>query len=181
MGKVYTEITDEIADWIAEQKIFFVGTAAADGLINVSPKGLDTLKVKSPNRLIWLNLTGSGNETAAHLYEHDRITIMLCAFEGKPLILRIYGHAQVIQANDEQWNELLSEFPLQSGARQVIDIKIDKVQTSCGFGVPLMKFEDERNMLTKWSDGKGDNGIRDYWKEKNAISLDGKPTGIPVE
>ena len=179
MGKVYSEVTDELAEWIAEQKVFFVATAAPDGLINLSPKGLDTLKVISPNRCIWLNLTGSGNETAAHLLESDRITLMLCAFEGKPLILRIYGHARVIQSNSPGWDTLLSYFPDISGARQIVDVTVDKVQTSCGFGVPLLEFKAERDMLTKWSDSKGPEGIYDYWQEKNAVSLDGKPTGIP--
>ena len=179
MGKMYNQITDELSEWIAEQKVFFVATAASDGLINLSPKGLDTLKVLTPKRAVWLNLTGSGNETAAHLNEFDRITVMLCAFEGKPLILRIYGHARVIQINNPEWDNLIMLFPNSSGARQIIDITVDQVQTSCGFGVPLLDFKGERDMLTKWSDSKGPEGIYDYWKEKNAVSLDGKPTGIP--
>ena len=181
MGKMYSEITSELSEWISQQKVFFVGTAAADGLINVSPKGLDTLRIQDRNKLLWLNLTGSGNETAAHLLESDRITIMFCAFEGKPLILRIYGHARIIQENHKEWDILLKHFPVTSGARQIIEITTDKVQTSCGFGVPLMDFQGERDMLTKWSDSKGDDGIHDYWKEKNSTSLDGKPTGIPIK
>jgi hypothetical protein len=180
MGKMYSEITPELSEWISQQKVFFVGTAAPDGLINVSPKGLDTLRVINSNRLLWLNLTGSGNETAAHLLESDRITVMFCAFEGKPLILRVYGHARIIQENHDQWDQLLTHFPVTAGARQIIEITTEKVQTSCGFGVPLLDFKGERDMLTKWSESKGDNGIHDYWKEKNAISLDGKPTGIPM-
>ena len=181
MGKFYTRLTDDLAGFIQRQKIFFVGTAASDGRVNVSPKGLDALRVVTEDRVVWLNLTGSGNETAAHLRENDRITLMFCAFEGDPLVLRLYGHGRVFHPQDAEWNSLLSFFPMIPGARQIIDMSIDLVQTSCGFGVPFFEFKAERDQLEQWAEKKGPEGIRQYWQEKNQTSLDGKPTGIKAE
>ena len=178
MGKRYSQLTDDLAEFIQRQKMFFVGTAAADGRVNVSPKGMDTLRIITANRIVWLNLTGSGNETAAHLRENDRITLMFCAFEGDPLILRLYGHALAFHPHDAEWDSLISLFPMIPGARQIIDMSVDLVQTSCGFGVPFLDFKAERDQLEKWAEKKGLEGIRKYWEEKNQASLDGKPTGI---
>ena len=178
MGKQYTQLTEHLTDFIARQKIFFVGTAAADGRVNVSPKGMDTLRIVSAQRAVWLNLTGSGNETAAHLREQARITLMFCAFEGDPMILRLYGQARALHPRDSEWDTLLPLFPDLKGSRQVVDVAIDLVQTSCGFGVPFLDFKSERDQLKKWADKKGPQGVHDYWKEKNQISLDGKPTDI---
>lgn len=178
MGKQYTQLPDNLTDFIARQKLFFVGTAAADGRVNVSPKGMDTLRVVAANRVVWLNLTGSGNETAAHLREQPRITLMFCAFEGDPLILRLYGHARALHPRDPEWSTLLPLFPNLNGARQIVDVAIDLVQTSCGMGVPLLDFKAGRDQLEKWADKKGTQGIQAYWEEKNQISLDGKPTYI---
>ncbi len=178
MGKQYTELTDHLADFIARQNMFFVGTAAADGRVNVSPKGMDTLRVVTANRVVWLNLTGSGNETAAHLREQSRITLMFCAFEGDPMILRLYGAARALHPRDPEWAGLLALFPEFKGTRQLIDVAIDLVQTSCGMGVPFLDFKSGRDQLEKWADKKGAQGVREYWKEKNQISLDGKPTDI---
>ena len=178
MGKQYTQLSDHLTDFIARQKIFFVGTAAADGRVNVSPKGMDTLRVVSANRVVWLNLTGSGNETAAHLLEQSRITLMFCAFEGDPLILRLYGHARALHPRDSEWAALLPLFPNLNGSRQVVDVAIDLVQTSCGMAVPFLDFKSGRDQLEKWADKKGAQGVREYWEEKNQISLDGKPTHI---
>ena len=178
MGKQYTQLTGHLTDFIARQKMFFVGTAAADGRVNVSPKGMDTLRVVSPNRVMWLNLTGSGNETAAHLREQPRITLMFCAFEGDPMILRLYGHAHALHPRDAEWATLLPLFPNLNGSRQLIDVTIELVQTSCGMGVPFLDFKSERDQLVKWADKKGTQGIREYWEEKNQVSLDGKPTDI---
>lgn len=130
MGKRLDHIRPDHQDFIAKQKIFFIATAMSDGHINLSPKGNDTFRVLAPNRAIWLNLTGSGNETAAHLQENDRITVMFCAFEGKPLILRLYGHARVYQEQDDAWQQYVSLFPEMTGARQLIDIEVELVQTS---------------------------------------------------
>ncbi len=178
MGQRHTRLDDRLTDFIRAQKIFFVGTADREGRVNVSPKGMDTLRVLDANRVVWLNLTGSGNETAAHLAAHGRMTLMFCAFEGEPLILRLYGHAAVIHPRDAAWPQLASLFPPLPGARQLIDMAIDLVQTSCGFGVPLMEFKAERDTLIRWADRKGADGIKKYWEEKNRVSLDHKPTNI---
>lgn len=181
MGKLYKQLTDDLAGFIQRQKLFFVGTAADDGRVNVSPKGMDTLRVVTEDRVVWLNLTGSSNETAAHLRENDRITLMFCAFEGDLLILRLYGHARIFHPHDTEWDSLITFFPAIPGARQIIDMSVDLVQTSCGFGVPFFEFKAERDQLEKWAEKKGPEGIRQYWEEKNRISLDGKPTGIVAE
>jgi len=164
--------------FIQAQKLFFVGTAAPSGRVNVSPKGMDTLRIKGPKQLYWLNLTGSGNETAAHLLECSRMTLLFCAFEGDPLILRLYGQAGAIHPRDPAWGLLLADFPPMPGARQIIDMKVDLVQTSCGFGVPRFNFVAERGLLNQWADQKGPEGIAKYWEEKNRLSLDGRPTGV---
>ncbi|KIE58574.1 pyridoxamine 5'-phosphate oxidase [Methylacidiphilum kamchatkense Kam1] len=176
MGKSYKEITAELKDFIVNQKIFFVATATATSRINISPKGLDTLRIISPKKILWLNLTGSGNETTAHLTTDGRITLMFCSFEGKPLILRLYGKGTVIHPWEAQWEEFLILFPSFPGSRQIIQVDIDLVTTSCGFGVPLFQFKGNRDSLIQWARKKGDNGIRTYWKEKNAKSIDGIPT-----
>lgn len=160
------------------QHLFFVGTAGTDGHINVSPKGLDTLRIIDPNCLIWLNLTGSGNETAAHVLENGRMTLMFCSFDEHPLILRVYGHTKTIHPRDEAWNLHMRRFEQHAGARQFFQLKVDEVMTSCGFGVPLYEFKKEREALSQWADHKGPAGIEKYWNDKNRRSLDGKPTGI---
>lgn len=178
MGQQYTEISTRLVQFIQQQKLFFVATAASDGRINISPKGMDTLRIPGPNRVVWLNLTGSGNETAAHLVENSRMTIMFCAFEGDPLILRLYGHARVFHPRDTAWNELVQLFPPVPGARQVVQMDVDMVQTSCGMAVPFLEFRGEREQLRQWAEKKGSDGIRQYWEQKNRVSIDGKPTGI---
>lgn len=178
MGKRMDYIREDHQQFIEQQKIFFVATAKSDGRINLSPKGSDSFRVLGPNRVMFLNLTGSGNETAAHLLDHDRITVMFCAFEGKPVILRLYGTARAYHERDEAWKEYIDLFPEMTGARQLIDIQVDLVQTSCGMSVPYMDFVGERDLLTVWADKKGRDSIREYWEEKNTVSLDGEPTGI---
>ena len=178
MGQRYAELPPRLVQFIQQQKIFFVGTAASDGRVNVSPKGMDTLRVLGPNRVVWLNVTGSGNETAAHLAESSRMTIMFCAFEGEPLILRLYGNARPFHPRDRGWAELIDLFPPVAGARQIFDLDIDLVQTSCGMAVPFLEFRGERDQLTKWAEKKGSEGIRQYWEQKNQVSIDGKPTHI---
>ncbi|MCC5939757.1 MAG: pyridoxamine 5'-phosphate oxidase family protein [Lunatimonas sp.] len=178
MGKKFTSLNADTRDFIEAQKIFFVGTAAAEGRVNVSPKGMDTLRVLDDNLLVWLNLTGSGNETAAHLRLLPRMTILFCAFEGKPMILRLYGTAKIFHPRDVSFGEYLGLFPNISGARQVVELSIDLVQTSCGFAVPLMEFKEERPTLSAWADRKGAEGIEAYWLEKNTKSIDGLETGI---
>ncbi|MCF7560201.1 pyridoxamine 5'-phosphate oxidase family protein [Sabulilitoribacter multivorans] len=178
MSKILSEITPELQDFIKEQKIFFVGTAAQEGRVNVSPKGHDTLRVLGPNKLVWLNLTGSGNETAAHLLQHDRMTIMFCAFDGKPLILRLYGHANIYHERDDEFKKYMSLFEENTGSRQIIELEVDMVQTSCGYAVPLMDFKEERGMLNSWSQKQGKARIESYWEEKNTKSIDGFETKI---
>ena len=178
MGKKYPEINEKQQAFIEEQKIFFVATAPNGGRINLSPKDTASLRVLNKNRVLWLNLTGSGNETAAHLLEDNRMTIMFCAFEGDPKILRLYGQARSIHPRDDKWNELLSHFSNTAGARQLIEMDVDLVHTSCGFGVPLFDFAGEREDLSNWIEKKGEAGIAQYWEDRNNASLDGKPTGI---
>nr|WP_295928386.1 pyridoxamine 5'-phosphate oxidase family protein [uncultured Dyadobacter sp.] len=178
MGKKLDQITPELQAFITAQKIFFVATAAPTGTVNLSPKGMDSLRVLGPNRVMWLNVTGSGNETAAHLLQSDRITVMFCAFEGKPLILRLYGRARAYHHQDPQWDEYAPLFPSFVGARQLIDITVEIVQTSCGMAVPFMDYNHEREELNKWAEKQGTEGIHDYWGRKNVTSFDGLETGI---
>lgn len=181
MGKQLQSLTPQLTEFIQQQKIFFVGTAMDKGRVNISPKGLDTLRILDPNKLLWLNLTGSGNETATHLKYNNRITIMFCAFEGAPMILRLYGNATVFHENDDLFQAHYSQFPNILGVRQIIEVDFDLVQTSCGFAVPLMDFNSDRTLLHTWAEKKGDIGIKEYWKEKNSISLDGHNSGILKE
>ncbi len=178
MAKQYPELTPEHQQFIAAQKLFFVATAAAAGRVNVSPKGMDSLRILAPNRVVWLGVTGSGNETAAHLRQVNRITLMFCAFEGDPKILRLYGSANALHPRDAQWQELAAHFPILPGARQIFDVAVDLVQTSCGMAVPFFDYIGEREQLNEWARKKGTDGIREYWNDKNRISLDGAPTGI---
>lgn len=178
MGQKHSEISAKLKQFIYAQKIYFVGTAAAGGSINISPKGMDSLRVLDKNRVVWLNLTGSGNETSAHVQENPRMTIMFTAFEGNPLILRLYGEAKVIHKNDNEWNDLFSLFSPIPGARQIFDLSVDLVQTSCGMGVPFFAHVSERDQLEKWAIKKGRDGLKKYWQEKNQISLDRKATNI---
>lgn len=178
MGKQYNHIPERQQKFIKEQKLFFVATATADSRINLSPKGMDSLRILDNKRVVWLNLTGSGNETAAHLLENDRITVMFCAFEGAPLILRLYGTAKIYHPRDEGYRDLIGLFPKILGARQIIDIEVEMVQTSCGMAVPYYDFKEDRNQLEQWAEDKGQEKIEEYWVERNTKSLDGKPTGI---
>ena len=178
MGQQYSEISDKLKQFIEDQKMFFVGTATADSRVNISPKGMDSLKVVNSNRLVWLNVTGSGNETSAHIQEKNRMTIMFVAFEGKPMILRIYGKATVVHKNDSEWEELFSLFQPIPGARQIFDLTVDLVQTSCGMAVPFFDYVEERELLKNWATKKGEKGLKEYWQKMNQESLDGKPTNI---
>lgn len=178
MAKFYNKITSRVQKFIENQHIFFVATAPENGRINLSPKGMDSLRVIEKNRLIWLNVTGSGNETSAHILENGRMTIMFCSFEGAPNILRIYGTAKEVTKKDENWEELASLLPKISGARQIFDVTVESAQTSCGMSIPLYEFKGERDALNKWANEKGKEGIEEYWQEKNTKSIDGLPTRI---
>ena len=178
MGQRFKALSEQHIDFISNQKIFFVGTATADSLINISPKGMDSFKVLDSNTVAWLNVTGSGNETAAHVQQHPRMTIMFIAFDGNPMILRLYGKAVAVHAYDAEWDELYNGFPPLPGARQVFKVSIELVQTSCGMSVPLFDYVSDRDQLNRWAIKKGEEGVKDYWKQKNQLSLDGLPTNI---
>ena len=180
MGRVLEAITDELAEFIAAQRVFFVATAPTDGgHVNVSPKGLDTFAVLDPNTVAYLDLTGSGVETVAHLRENGRITIMFCAFDGKPNILRLYGRGQVLPIGEPSADALLPRFGEYPGARSVICVQVDRVSTSCGYGVPLLSYEGERDQLLQFAERRGPDGLVEYRDEKNAVSIDGLP-GLSV-
>jgi hypothetical protein len=178
MGQQFNELSAAHRDFIERQRVFFAATAAKSGRVNVSPKGSDSLKVLGPNEVLWMNLTGSGNESAAHLADTNRMTIMWCAFEGPPRILRIYGTARTIHRRDEGWAFCEEEIPAELGSRQYFKVQIDMVQTSCGYNVPLFEYSSDRDVLRNWAQKKGADGISDYWEEKNQTSIDGLPTGV---
>jgi hypothetical protein len=178
MAKQLKSITAELKAFIEKQTIFFVGTAACEGRVNVSPKGMDSLRVIDENKVVWLNLTGSGNETAAHLLQNNRMTILFCAFEGKPLILRLYGTATIYHERDMAFQTYLELFPPNVGARQIIELQVDLVQTSCGYAVPEMDFKGERTILNDWAAKQGRKKIEAYWEKKNTSSIDGFETKI---
>ena len=176
--ELFEELNEDLTKFIKDQKVFFVATAVSEGTINLSPKGLDSLRVVENNRILWMNLTGSGNETAAHIQENPRMTIMMNAFEGKPLILRIYGQAKVIHRLDDEWKKFIDLFPYSEGSRQMFDLSIELVQTSCGWAVPEYEFKKERDILDKSNKVAGVDGIKKYWESSNTKSLDGLKTNI---
>ena len=173
-------INGTIQRFIEEQGLFFVATAGKDGRVNLSPKGMDTLRILDENTILWLNLSGSGNETAAHVLEIPRMTLMFCAFDGDARIVRTYGRASMLHPGDEQWNENVSLFPKLAGSRQIFKLDVDLVQTSCGTGVPNMAIQSQRGYaeLVPFYAEMGEAGVSDYWQRKNKVSIDGKPTGL---
>lgn len=178
MATQYSEISDKVISFINQQHVFFVATATENSRINLSPKGMDSLKVIDKNRVIWLNVTGSGNETAAHVQVNPRMTMMFTAFEGPPMILRLYGNAKVIHPDDSDWDKLYALLKPLPGARQIFDVEIDLVQTSCGMGVPYLDYKEDREMLNVWAKTKGEEKIKQYWRDKNRLSIDGIETHI---
>ena len=179
MAKFLTDLSPGLQTFIAKQKIFFVASAPTSGRVNLSPKGLDTFRILSPSRVGYLDQTGSGNETAAHTRENGRVTVMFCAFEGSPLILRLYGRGRIVRPQHDDWTQLRPLFgPAIPGERQLVLVDIDSVQTSCGFGVPLYEFKAHRPTLIEYSEKLGPAGTADYWARKNTCSIDGLPTGI---
>lgn len=178
MGKQFSALSDRHTSFIRDQKVFFVGTATDQSKVNISPKGMDSLCVLDEKTILWLNLTGSGNETAAHIQTHPRMTLMFCAFEGSPTILRVYGRATALHRGDAQWESMMAHFEPIPGARQLFLLDIEMVQTSCGTSVPFFDYSGPREQLRDWALKKGEQGLRDYWQEKNQHSLDGIPTGI---
>ncbi|MCC5643606.1 pyridoxamine 5'-phosphate oxidase family protein [Nostoc sp. CHAB 5824] len=180
MAKLFDCITEELQDFIAAQHIFFVGSAplSPTGHVNLSPKGLGCFRILSPNRVSYLDLTGSGNETSAHLQENGRITFMFCAFEEPASILRLYGQGKTILPSSPDWNSLYSLFVPMPGTRQIIVADIEKIQTSCGFGVPLYEYQGQRQTLVNWASKKGEEGVREYQQQKNLVSIDGLATPL---
>ncbi len=174
------KLNTTLINFIKAQQLFFVDTAAKDGRVNISPKGLDSLRVLSDTKIIWLNLSGSGNETAAHVRQLPRMTLMFCAVAGDAMILRVYGTAKVTHPKDIEWERLSSQFPKMAGTRQIFELEIDLVQTSCGTGVPLMQFVAERGPteLLPFYEDMGEEGVKAYWLRKNRFSIDMKETGI---
>jgi len=181
MSQKFSSLSDQQISFIETQKIYFVGTATADSRVNISPKGMDSLHVTGKNTVVWLNVTGSGNETSAHIQVDPRMTIMFTAFEGKPLILRLYGKAKVIHKNDAEWYAYYHLFKPTTGARQIFELDIDLVQTSCGMSVPLLDYVEDRGLLTKWAESKDENAIKKYWLENNQTSIDGLDTNIATK
>lgn len=178
MAKFYETIVDELQDFIRQQQMFFTATAIETGRVNLSPKGIDTFRILDDRTVAYLDLTGSGNETSAHLLVDPRMTIMFCGFEAKPWIVRLYGQGNVIRSGDPDWDRLISQFDLLPGTRQIIQLKVESAQSSCGMGVPKYDFQGHRTELLQWAEKKGEAGIQQYWKDKNQVSIDGLPTNI---
>ena len=176
--EIYEEITEKISQFIAEQHVFFVATAAAETQINLSPKGLDTFRIIDRHTIAYLDYVGSGNETAAHLLADGRITVMFCAFQGAANIVRLYGTGEPVLPGDEGFDDLLALFPPQEKLRQIMRIRVDEAQTSCGYGVPLMTYDRDRETLVKWTAGKSDDEYADYQRQNNLTSKQGLPTGL---
>jgi hypothetical protein len=177
MGKLYDGIEHNLRAFIEAQHVFFVGTAplSADGHVNISPKGLDALRVLDPRTLVYLDYVGSGAETIAHLRENRRIVIMLCAFQGPPKIVRLHGTGEVLEPGDSGYADLRGLFAPEPPARAIIRISVDRISDSCGYGVPLHTYQGERTQLPAWATKKGEDGLRDYQEEKNSVSIDGLP------
>ncbi|HET9965331.1 MAG TPA: pyridoxamine 5'-phosphate oxidase family protein [Rubrobacter sp.] len=175
MGRVYDDISEELALWIGKQPMFFVATAARGAHVNVSPRGLDTFRVLGPKRVAWLDLTGSGVETIAHLRADGRITLMFCAFEGLPKILRLYGQGEVLESGGAGYDELRSSFPDLPGERAIIDVCVGRIADSCGFGVPRMDLVGPRDNLLTSAERKGPEKMAEYRALKNTRSIDGLP------
>lgn len=180
MSKFFSQIDEVIREFIQRQHMFFVATAplGVEARINLSPKGLDCFRILSDRSVAYLDLTGSGNETSAHLEENGRITIMFCAFEGAPNILRIYGRGRTVLPSSPEWENLFGLFPTYPGTRQIFIVEIDQIQTSCGYAVPLYEFKSDRQTLIKYSEQQGEVALSQYRDMKNRTSIDGLPTSI---
>ncbi len=178
MAKFYSQLDAQLCKFIGQQQLFFTATAPLDGRINLSPKGIDTFRCLDFNQVGYLDLTGSGNETAAHLQQNGRMTIMFCSFTDKPLILRIYGTGEVVRPDTDRWDNLIDKFTEIPGKRQLILLQVESVQTSCGYGVPIYELQSERSTLVDWAVNKGSDGVRTYQLQKNQTSIDGLATNI---
>ncbi len=177
MAKVLPNISPALKDWLQSQKLFFVGTAPkqSDGHINISPKGVDTFRILSETTVAYLDLTGSGSETIAHVRENERIVLMFCAFDGSPKIVRIHGKGQILLPTTSAFQEIIQQFPYVEGIRSIIHVSANRISTSCGYGVPLFSYQGERDMLKTWAEKKGREGLEQYKQKHNTTSIDGLP------
>jgi hypothetical protein len=176
MAKFYTALNEMLREFIGARHMFFNASAPSQGRINLSPKGLDTFRILSDTRVAYLDLTGSECETAAHLAENGRLTLMFCSFDEKPLILRLYGNGWVSRPRNPEWEELRSLFPPLAGDRQIIGLDIESIMTTCGFAVPEYEFKRQRETLTEFTCKMGGQKMDEYRRQKNQISIDGLPT-----
>lgn len=183
MATEHAEITQELTEWIEKQHLFFVATAplTGDGMVNCSPKGLDSFAILGPHRVAYLDLTGSGAETIAHLRENGRIVIMFCAMEGAPQVVRLHGRGSVIFPDDPTFADLKPAFPDYPGIRAIIQVDVVRVSDSCGYGVPQYAYQGERGTLERWAEKKGPEGIEAYHEKHNQVSLDGLPAVRPAK
>jgi hypothetical protein len=177
MGKLFETLTPDLRDWLAQQPVFFVATAplAPDGHINCSPKGGDTFRALGEREVAYLDLTGSGIETAAHLQENGRMVLMFCAFAGAPQIVRLHGKGEVVYPNSPEFARLRQHFPQRAGVRAIIRVFVTRISNSCGHGVPVMDFVAHRDLIDKWSAAKGPEGLSEYRAANNRASIDGIP------
>jgi len=182
MGKCFDSLSSELQDWLARQKVFFVATAplAATGHVNCSPKGGDTFRIIDEHEVAYLDLTGSGVETIAHLQENKRVVIMFCAFEGSPKIVRLHGMGEVVYPSHTDYPDLSRRFPSHEGARVIIRVRLNRISDSCGYGVPLFAFLSARDTLDRWAETKGAEGLSAYRNDKNRASIDGLPGYEPT-
>lgn len=181
MAQFYEELNDKLIDFIRQQHVFFVASATDEGRVNCSPKGMDTLRVLNETTVAYLDLTGSGAETAAHVRADGRLTMMFCSFGEKPWILRLYGRGEIVRPIDPAWNDLKPNFLDILGQRQIVVLHVESCQTSCGFSIPKMQFVEERGELVKWAEKKGPEGLVEYRAKKNSRSIDGLETGLGSE
>ena len=182
MAKTFDAISPELADWMARQHVFFVASAplSADGHVNCSPKGMDAFRVLGPLEVAYIDLTGSGAETIAHLKENGRCVLMFCAFSGAPKIVRLHGIGSVAEPGTPRFDELRPQFPDYLGTRAIVTVRVTRVSDSCGFAVPRLEFAEERDTLERWAEKKGPEGLREYRRDKNASSIDGLPALRPT-
>jgi hypothetical protein len=182
MAKVHEHITPDLQEFIRRQHLFFVASAplSAGGHVNLSPKGMDTFRVLSPTRVAYMDVISSGNETSAHMQENGRVTFMFCSFEGAPNILRLYGRGRTVLPESVEWPRLVPLFTLLPSTRQILVADIDRVQTSCGYGVPLYEYQGERDQHYKWSEKIGPAGLEAYKQEHSLVSIDGLPTPLAL-
>jgi hypothetical protein len=178
--KVFPEIDERMAKFIRAQQMFFVATAPLDGegLVNLSPKGLDSFEILDPLTVAYVDFVGSGVETIAHLRQNGRIVFMFCAFEGPPKIVRLHGRGDVVEPGDADWDEVASRFPSYPGARAIVRARLQRIADSCGYGVPLYEYVSQREQMTDWAERKGPDGLAQYKAQNNANSLDGLPSGL---